>query len=140
MHDQGEDQDEVMKKLVSIHQAEQEKAAKMLTDKVMIDLKDNIVVLDDFKRFPKVSMHLNGGIVYEHYFKHNSIRDVNDSRLNYYKLRLAQAEERIFSHPNIYERAKLTDNSSPESGVKVVSSMNSILGATDKKWVLGLLS
>lgn len=48
-----------------------------------------------------------GGINFTHYSKHLKINDVNASRMEYFAQKLAQAEDRIFSHPDKYSRAKL---------------------------------
>ena len=50
----------------------------------------------------------NHGIKFDHYLNHKSARDVNATRMEYFEQRLIQAEERVFSHVDIYQKAKLT--------------------------------
>ena len=51
-------------------------------------------------------------------------------------MRLALAEERVFSHTSKFQRAKL--NSKPTS-LTTVYSVNSVLGSNQQRWVLGIL-
>jgi hypothetical protein len=44
----------------------------------------------------------NHGIKFDHYLNHKSARDVNATRMEYFEQRLMQAEERVFSHVDIY--------------------------------------
>ena len=76
-------------------------------------------------------------MIFNHYSKHQSIKNVNETRVDYYAQRLLQAEERIFSHVDKYAKAKLQNDSKTHT---IIYNCHSILGATDKKWVLGLLS
>ena len=85
---------------------EENKKANHLQDKIMIKLEQSVLCMSDFKNFPTVTSG-NNGIQFDHYSNHKSIQNVNDARMQYYAQRLAQAEERIFSHVDLYERAKL---------------------------------
>lgn len=59
--------------------------------------------------------------------------------MNYFAHKLSQAEERIFSHVDIYQRAKLKQNPK-DSHLTTVYNINSVLGSNQLKWVLGILS
>ena len=72
-----------------------------------------------------------------------SLSDVVDARQDYYNIRLALAEERVFSHTDRYQRAKLNakvEAKRPgEVKIETVYNVNSILGSQVQKWVLGIL-
>jgi len=69
------------------------------------------VYLTDFQTFPKAIQAKHGtGLDFTHYLNRASARNVNQSRLDYFAQRLAQAEERVFSHVDLYQRAKLTQS------------------------------
>jgi hypothetical protein len=48
-----------------------------------------------------------------------------------------QAEERIFSHVDIYAKAKLKNENSTHT---IIYNVHSILGSVDRKWILGIIS
>jgi hypothetical protein len=81
----------------------------------------------------------NHGIKFDHYLNHKSVRDVNATRMDYFEQRLAQAEERVFSHVDIYQKAKLT-KSEKDKDFKIVHNVHSILGSEVMKWVLGIIT
>ena len=78
-------------------------------------------------------------MIFNHYSKHKTIRDVNETRMEYFAQRLSQAEDRIFSHVDLYQRAKLVEKKST-TGIKTVYNVHAVLGSADRKWVLGLIS
>ena len=53
---------------------------------------------------------------------------------------MLQAEERIFSHSNVYERARLNQSLNDQSDKQTVYSINSLLGETKPRLVYGLLT
>ena len=59
--------------------------------------------------------------------------------MEYFEQRLMQAEERIFSHVDIYQKAKLT-KSEKDKQFKIVYNVHSVLGSEVQKWVLGMLT
>jgi hypothetical protein len=61
--------------------------------------------------------------------------------MEYFAQRLAQAEDRIFSHPDKYSRAKLyqSDSELMAEGQIVVNKIHSIIGSQKTKWVLGII-
>jgi DNA polymerase epsilon subunit 2 len=59
--------------------------------------------------------------------------------MEYFEQRLAQAEERIFSHVDTYMKAKLT-KSEKDLQFKTVYNVHSVLGSEVRKWVLGILT
>lgn len=110
-----------------------------MLDKVVVELKKRNVYLNEFQQFPKLVNGANG-INFKHYSAHSSGTDVTKSRHEYYALRLAQAEERIFSHPDKYMRAKMHYSDTEKASKIVVHNVDSVLGASDLIWVLGLLT
>ena len=96
------------------------------------------VFVNDFQHFPKLAIG-NQGIRFEHYLNHKSVRDVNSTRMEYFEQRLAQAEERVFSHVDVYMKAKLT-KSEKDKNYKVVYNVHSVLGSEVMKWVLGIIT
>lgn len=82
---------------------------------------------------------MTGALAFNHYSKHKSIKDVNDTRMEYFQQRLLQAEERVFSHVDLYCRAKLTAHN-PNSTIKTVFNVHSVLGSNSRKWVLGIIT
>ena len=106
----------------------------------MNELLEDNVYLTDFAEFPQFSLIPGkGSLVFNHYSKHKTIRDVNDTRMEYFAQRLAQAEDRIFSHVDMYQRAKLVEKKN-QTSIKTVYNVHAVLGSPDRKWVLGLIS
>ncbi|TNV81490.1 hypothetical protein FGO68_gene12645 [Halteria grandinella] len=116
-------------------------------DRVYGQLVQEVHVLEDFTQLPCVRLH-NGQIYFINAAqavgpnKRTSF-DVVDAHSEYYNLRLALAEERIFSHVSKFMRAKLGSSNQTHSDggarAQTVFSVNSILGSLHAKWVLGLL-
>jgi len=52
--------------------------------------------------FPKAILARKAGLEFTHYANHGSIKNVNEARMGYFHQRLAQADERVFSHVDIY--------------------------------------
>ena len=123
--------------------AEREKRETQLEmDKILVEVKGKNVILNDFQQFPRMLIdNKTGGINFVHYSKHKKIRDVNDSRMDYFAQKLAQAEERIFSHPDKYCRAKMyqSDSDMMDQGQIVVNKIHAIIGSQKTKWVLGII-
>lgn len=59
--------------------------------------------------------------------------------MEYFTQRLAQAEERVLSHADIYMKAKLT-KSEADAQYRVVHNVHSVLGSEARKWVIGLIT
>jgi hypothetical protein len=81
-------------------------------DKVYQALSTSCVVLEDFTQVPTIRNH-NGSLFFLNSSQTGSKRslsDVVDARLDYFNIRLALAEERVFSHTDKYQRAKLITN------------------------------
>jgi|TARA_B110000285_G_C15079286_1_gene592543 hypothetical protein len=74
------------------------KEQPLYTDKIMNDLMSKTVILNDFQDFPSLACTVTGSLAFNHYSKHKTIRDVNETRMEYFAQRLMQAEERVFSH------------------------------------------
>jgi hypothetical protein len=107
----------------------------------MTQIHSDVVYLNDFFEFPAMSINANQGtIIFNHYAKHKSMQEINSSRMEYFNQRLMQAEERIFSHVDMYQRAKLSDRQSSGSQIRTVYNVHSVLGSNERKWVLGILS
>ena len=77
-----------------------QKQNPILLDRVYQALQESCVILEDFTQLPTLRAH-NGQL----YFlsagqsgSQRSLTDVVDSRQDYFNLRLALAEERVFSH------------------------------------------
>lgn len=70
--------------------------------------------------------------------------NVCQSQIDYFNNRLALVEERIFSYPNLYQRAKITSNDdfgySKNTELTTVYNVHSVIGSTRPKWILGILS
>ena len=45
---------------------------------------DKTIILNEFQDFPQCQIGIHGALTFNHYSKHNSIRDVNDTRMDYY--------------------------------------------------------
>jgi hypothetical protein len=58
--------------------------------------------------------------------------------MDYFNQRIMQAEERIFSHVDLYQRPKLKEDK--HSSVVTVYNVHSVLGSNETKWVVGLIS
>ena len=84
-----------------------------------------------------MSVGVHGALTFNHYSKHSSIKNVNETRMDYYAQRLLQAEERIFSHVDKYAKAKLKNDNSDHT---IIYNCHSILGSDQRKWVLGIIS
>lgn len=81
-------------------------------DKVYQALTTSCVILEDFTQIPNVRYH-NGQLYFlaaSYAGNKRSLSDVVDARLDYFNIRLALAEERVFSHTDKYQRAKLITN------------------------------
>lgn len=59
--------------------------------------------------------------------------------MDYFMQRLAQAEERIFSHVNLYRRAKLIEDKTSGS-IRTVYNVHSVLGSSEPKLVFGIIN
>jgi len=57
--------------------------------------------------------------------------------MEYFAQRLMQAEERVFSHADVYCRAKM---GATEKRIKVVNHVHAVLGSAARKWVLGIVT
>ena len=101
-------------------------------------LKSNIA-LTDFSEFPKMTIKQNGGIDFKHYSKHDSALDIVKNKQEFFQMRLAIAEERVFSTGE-YIRAKLNYSDEEKLTKTVVHNVHSVLGSSERKWVLGFLS
>ena len=135
----GNDIDQIRGDLAKMAE-EEKKKEPLYQDKVMNELQEDVVYLTDFAVFLSLTLIAGKGTLrYNHYSKHKTIRDVNDSRMEYFAQRLAQAEERIFSHADLYQRAKLVESKN-QTGIKTVYNVHSVLGSSDRKMVLGLIS
>jgi DNA polymerase epsilon subunit 2 len=107
----------------------------------MVEILNKVVYLSDFAEFPMVSQNVNtGALTFNHYSRHKSMKEVNSVRMDYFTQRLAQAEERIFSHVDLYKRATLSDNTNSGSTIRTVYNVHSVLGDNTRKWVLGIIS
>lgn len=73
---------------------------------------DKNVFISEFTQFPRavIGMKASSGLNFQHYLNHKSIRNINETRTEYFSQRLAQAEERVLSHVEIYMKAKLTES------------------------------
>ena len=80
---------------------------------------------------------MTGNLSFNHYSKHKTVRDVNETRMEYFAQRLMQAEERVFSHADVYCRAKM---GATEKRIKVVNHVHAVLGSAARKWVLGIVT
>ena len=131
---------EIRAQIEKMHMEEMAKQIKQdeMLDKVVVELNKRNVYLNEFQQFPKL---VNGasGIDFRHYSAHSSGTDVTKACFEYYALRLAQAEDRIFSHPDKYMRAKLHYTETEKKSKIVVNNMDSVLGAPGLIWVLGLI-
>ena len=67
----------------------------------------SIVALTSLKEFPKLQL-LNKIVHFKSEIP-RSIFEVKDSRFDFFELRLALIEDRVFSHTQLYERPKLYD-------------------------------
>jgi hypothetical protein len=45
---------------------------------------EKTVILNEFQDFPQMSIGLQANLVFNHYSKHQSIKDVNDTRMDYF--------------------------------------------------------
>ena len=57
----------------------------IIHDKVMVEIYNKNVYLNDFKFFPKVIVGSHGNIEFIHYLKHRSAKNVNESRMEYFQ-------------------------------------------------------
>jgi hypothetical protein len=103
----------------------------------MNDLMTKTVILDNFQDFPSLACTVTGNLSFNHYSKHKTVRDVNETRMEYFAQRLMQAEERVFSHADVYCRAKM---GATEKRIKVVNHVHAVLGSAARKWVLGIVT
>jgi hypothetical protein len=69
-----------------------------------------------------------------------SIFEIQASRFDFFEMRLALMEDRVFSHTQLYERPKLYDQKRDESQVTTVYNLHSILGKKNRLTVLGILT
>ncbi len=92
--------------------------AHLMQDRVYQALKESCVVLEDFTELPSVRNY-NGQLFFltpKQQGSKRSLTDVVDSRQDYYSLRLALAEERVFSHTDRFQRAKLNNGAKTIAG------------------------
>ena len=104
--EQGEEQDVEMQ----VYEVPEEVNNALLLDRVYQELQRSCIILDDFTQFPIIRLH-NGQLFFmtkQQASGNCSINDVIDPRIDYFALRLAFAEERVFSHSDKYQRAKLS--------------------------------
>ena len=75
---------------------------------------------------------------------HHSIFNVQEARGEFYEMRLALVEDRVFSHSGVYERPKLYDagknKGADGGGTETVYSLHSIVGKKHRMLVLGFLT
>ena len=72
---------------------------------------------------------------------HRSIFDVQEARGEFYEMRLALVEDRVFSHSGVYERPKLYEaQNKADGGTETVYSLHSIVGKKHRMLVLGFLT
>ena len=93
-----------------IQKTQDQNTSSMMLDRVYKALHESCVVLEDFTQMPILRYH-NGQIYFLTQQQAGSKRtteEVVDSRQDYYALRLALAEERVFSHSDHFQRAKLS--------------------------------
>jgi hypothetical protein len=124
------------------------KANPMFQDKVYLALLESCVIVDDFTQMSSLKQH-NGQLYFLNALQSGSKRslsDIVDARQDYFALRLALAEERVFSHSDKYVRAKLNSqsgdtysNRGEPKGPRTVYNVNSILGSQVPKLVLGII-
>ena len=57
------------------------KEQPLYTDKIMNDLMSKTVILNDFQDFPSLACTVTGSLAFNHYSKHKTIRDVNETRM-----------------------------------------------------------
>lgn len=71
------------------------------------------------------------------------MHSVVDARHDYFRARLLLAEDRAYSNPSKFQRAKLDGGNKQgnrkDGGVITLHNVNSILGSASQKWVLGIL-
>lgn len=94
----NEDEMQIIKSNLAEMQKASSKEQPLYTDKIMNDLVSKTVILNDFQDFPSLACTVTGALAFNHYSKHKTVRDVNDTRMEYFAQRLMQAEERVFSH------------------------------------------
>ena len=94
----NEDEMQIIKSNLAEIQKASNKEQSLYTDKIMNDLMSKTVILNDFQDFPSLACTVTGNLAFNHYSKHKTVRDVNDTRMEYFAQRLMQAEERVFSH------------------------------------------
>jgi hypothetical protein len=118
----------------------------LMLDKVYATLVEQCLILEDFTQLPSIRLH-NGTLFFlapQQTGSKRSLTDVVDARQDYYNLRLALAEERVFSHTDKYQRAKLNlkviTTKPGEKKIETVYNVNSIIGSQVAKWVLGILN
>jgi hypothetical protein len=108
---QMDDPSQIAKDIARMHE-ETKRAEPLFQDKMMNQLNQEIIYLPDFTEFPSFNIVSGQGkISFNHYSKHKTLMDCNESRMEYFSQRLLQAEERIFSHVDLYKRAKLAESS-----------------------------
>jgi DNA polymerase epsilon subunit 2 len=103
---------------------------------------EKAVYIPEFTQFPRAvvgTQKVGSGLNFEHYLNHKSIKNVNSTRMEYFTQRLAQAEERVLSHTDVYMKAKLS-KSEADAQYRVVHNVHSVLGSEERKWVIGILT
>ena len=105
--------DQIKQDVAKAHE-ETIKQNPVFSDKILNEIMEKNVYISEFTQFPRavVGMKASSGLVFEHYLNHKSIRNINETRTDYFTQRLAQAEERVLSHVKIYMKAKLTQSES----------------------------
>ena len=81
----------------------------LMLDRVYRELLESCVILEDFTQMPAIRQS-NGQIYFippNNNKSGNTLINVVNARQEYYDIRLALAEERVFSHTDKYVRAKL---------------------------------
>lgn len=107
-----------------------EKVDPIFYDKIIKELGNKVVVLDQLQEFPKITCE-NGELSFLPGGTHENLFEVNHTRTDYFQVRLNFAAECLFSHQDKYVRAKL-DNQSAELkklNQTVVYNLHSTLGS-----------
>ena len=59
-------------------------------DKILVEVNSKNVILNDFQKFPRMAIdNKTGGINFQHYSKHQGVKNVNAARMEYFMQRLA---------------------------------------------------
>lgn len=107
-------------------------------DKIIAELAKSVIVISSLNEYPNLQL-INKNV----HFKQapRSIIEIQESRFNFFELRLALVEERVFSHTGIYDRPRLNDHKQGQkSQLTTVYNLHSILGKKTRLTVLGILT